>query len=141
MKVNVPWTDTNTHNTAELRVGNNTSTSNEETGNGATYLKIVDGGNKTSSLKISGIGGTEVKSDADGNITIGSDIVTTYKTLNSSNNNSSGRYVLKGPGLSKANTNHYLAGNGTWVNGILVPIPTAGGQTLRSNADGTVYWG
>ena len=141
MKVNVPWTDTNTHNTAELRVGNNTSTSNEETGNGATYLKIVDGGNKTSSLKISGIGGTEVKSDADGNITIGSDIVTTYKTLNSSNNNSSGRYVLKGPGLSKANTNHYLAGNGTWVNGILVPIPTEGGRTLKSNADGTVYWG
>ena len=141
MKVNVPWTDTNTHNTAELRAGNNTSTSNEATDNGGTYLKIVDGGNKTSSLKISGTGYTEVKSDADGNITISSPIVPIYDTLSSKKYLTSKSYVVHGPGKDKSNTKYYLAGNGTWVNGILVPIPTGGGKTLKSNADGTVYWG
>ena len=141
MKVNVPWTDTNTHNTAELRAGNNTSTSNEATTNGDTYLKIVDGGSKTSSLKISGTGGTMVTSDASGNITIESANVFDYKRLSATQCLSSSGYVIRGPGSSKANTNYYLAGNGTWVNGILVPVPTAGGKTLKSNADGTVYWG
>ena len=139
MKVNVPWTDTTTtHNTAYLHAGDNTSTSSEATGNGNTYLKIVDGGSKTSSLKISGTGGTTVKSDANGNITIDSPF---YNTLNTSHNDSSERLVIKGPGIHKANTKYYLAGNGTWANGILVPVPTQGGKTLKSNADGTVYWG
>ena len=141
MKVNVPWTDTNTHNTAYLRAGNDISISNEVTTNGNTYLKIVDGGSKTSSLKISGTGGTTVKSDADGNITISSPTVTTYNTLNASNNNTSGKYVIKGPGLSNANTNYFLAGNGSWVKIILVPTPTEEGKTLKSHANGTVYWG
>lgn len=136
--VNVPWSDT--HNTAELRAGNNSSITNEETSNGNTYLKIVDGSSKTSSLKISGTGGIEVKSDADGNITISSPTVTTYNTLSTSNNDTSGRYVIKGPGFRKANTNYYLAGNGTWVEGILVPVPTEEGKTLKSHANGTVYW-
>ena len=141
MKVNVPWTDTDTHNTAYLRAGNNTSIDNNETGNSNTYLKIVDGGSKTSSLKISGTGGTEVKSEADGNITISSPTVTTYNTLSTSNNDTSGRYVIKGPGVSKANTNYFLAGNGSWVKIILVPVPTEEGKTLKSHANGTVYWG
>ena len=140
MKVNVPWTDTNTHNTAELRAGNNTSTSNEATDNGSTYLKIVDGGSKTSSLKISGSKGTTVKSDADGNITIESPNVTHYTRLDASNKNPSLAYTIKGAGHN-ANTKYYLAGDGNWVNGILVPVPTVGGKTLKSNADGTVYWG
>ena len=141
MTVNVPWTDNDSHYTAELCAGKNTSITNEATNNGSTYLKIVENGSKTSSLNISGTGGTEVKSDADGNITITSPTVTTYKTLNTSNNDTSGRYVIKGPGYRNANTKYYLAGNGTWVNGILVPVPTEGGKTLKSNADGTVYWG
>ena len=141
MKVNVPWTDTDTHNTAYLRAGNNTSTSNEATNNGGTYLKIVDGSNKTSSLKISGTGGTEVKSNADGNITINSPKVTTYNTLSTSDNDTSGRYVIKGPGVHNANTNYFLAGNGSWVKIILVPTPTEEGKTLKSHANGTVYWG
>ena len=140
MKVNVPWTDTNTHNTAELRAGNNTSTSNEETGNGGTYLKIVDGGSKTSSLKISGSKGTKVKSDASGNITIESPEVSYYSRLDTSSKNPSVGYTIKGSGRN-ANTNYYLAGNGNWVNGILVPVPTEEGKTLKSHADGTVYWG
>lgn len=141
MKVNVPWTDTNTHNIAYLRAGNNNSISNEATSNGNTYLKIVDGGSKTSSLKISGTGGTEVKSDVEGNITISSPIVHTYYLLSSTNNSNRTAYLIKGPGASNANTNYYLAGNGTWVKGILVPVPTVEGKTLKSHDNGTVYWG
>ena len=141
--VNVPWTDTDTHNTAYLRAGNDTTISNEATTNGNTYLKIVDGGSKTSSLKISGTGGTKVTSNASGNITISSPTVTTYNTLNASNNNSSGRYVIKGPGLSNANTNYFLAGDGTWVKVISVPTPTSNdyGKTLKCDNNGKIYWG
>ena len=141
MKVNVPWTDTNTHNTAYLRAGNNTSISNEATTNGNTYLKIVDGGSKTSSLKISGTGGTKVTSNADGNITIESAAVPSYDILTKNNSDSSNCYLIKGAGIGKINNSHYLAGDGTWVKGILVPVPTEGGRTLKSKADGTVYWG
>ena len=136
--VNVPWTDN--HNTAYLRAGNNNSTSNEETSNGNTYLKIVDGGSKTSSLKISGSKGTKVTSNASGNITIESPIVLSYNRLSKNNNDESIGYVIAGPGSKGANTNYYLAGNGTWVKGILVPVPTEEGKTLKSHANGTVYW-
>lgn len=138
MTVNVPWTDN--HNIAYLCAGNNNnSTSNEATNNGNTYLKIVDGGSKTS-LKISGTGGTEVKSDADGNITISSPI---YNKLNSTQYLTSKGYTVPGPGSVKANTNYYLAGNGTWVNGILVPTPTSNdyGKTLKCDNNGKIYWG
>ena len=140
MKVNVPWTDTN--NTAELRAGNNTSTSNEATNNGNTYLKIVDGGSKTSSLKISGTGGTTVKSDDSGNITIDSPKVPSYPRLDASNKNPSVGYTIKGSGTN-ANTKYYLAGNGTWVNGILVPVPDKNkdkGKILKVDENGNPYW-
>ena len=135
--VNVPWTDS--HNTAYLRAGNNSSITNDDTNNNNTYLKIVDGGS-VSSLKISGTGGTEVKSDASGNITIDSPTVPSYSSLSNSNSLSSKTYLISGPGSNKANTNYYLAGNGTWVKGILVPVPTEDGKTLKSHADGTVSW-
>lgn len=135
--VNVPWTDN--HNIAYLCAGNNNSTNNEATSNGNTYLKIVDGGSKTS-LKISGSKGTKVKSDADGNITIESPYVSSYTSLSRTNNSSAGNYTINGPGIDKANTDYYLAGNGTWQQGILVPIPTKDGKTLKSHADGTVSW-
>ena len=141
MKVNVPWTDTNSHYTAKLHAGNDISIDNNKTDNGSTYLKIVDGGSKTSSLKISGTGGTEVKSDESGNITIDSPKVPSYSSLSSTNNSSTGNYTINGPGVYNANTKYYLAGNGTWVNGILVPVPTVEGKTLKSHANGTVYWG
>ena len=137
--VNVPWTDN--HNIAYLCAGNNNSTSNEATNNGNTYLKIVDGDSKTSSLKISGTGDTTVTSDGYGNITIKSPTVPSYSSLSNSNSLSSKTYLISGPGNSKANTNYYLAGNGTWVEGILVPVPTEEGKTLKSHANGTVYWG
>ena len=141
MTVNVPWQ--NTHYTAVLRAGNNTSISNEETNNGDTYLKIVDGSSKTSSLKISGKDGTTVTSDADGNITIESPNVpyfTTLKKDNLNNNyNISTSYLVFGPGKNKANTSNYLAGNGTWVNGRLVPTNGKNGQILKWGQNGP-YW-
>lgn len=137
MKVNVPWQDT--HNAALLRVGGNNN-NNEATTNGNTYLKIVDGSN-TSKIKISGSDGTSVSSDNSGNITIQSSRVMTYNKLGINNNDDSIGYVITGPGSSNATTLYYLAGNGTWQRGILVPIPTEEGKTLKSNNNGTVYWG
>lgn len=134
--VNVPWQ--NTHNTAELHAGTNNSTNNEQTNNGSTYLKIVDGSN-VSSLKISGSGGTKVKSDASGNITIDSPNVPSYTLLNSSSTQGAG-FLVTGAGQGKNNTNYFLAGNGSWVKIILVPAPTVEGKTLKSHANGTVYW-
>ena len=134
--VNVPWTDN--HNTAYLRAGNNSSITNDDTNNNNTYLKIVDGGS-VSSLKISGTGGTEVKSDASGNITIDSPNVPSYTLLNSSSTQGAG-FLVTGAGHGKNNTNYFLAGNGTWVKIILVPAPTVEGKTLKSHANGTVYW-
>lgn len=137
--VNVPWTDTN--NTAYLCAGNNTSIDNGQTNNGYTYLKIVDGNSKTSSLKISGTGGTKVKSDASGNITIDSPNVSSYTVLNS-NSSSSNNYLVHGAEYGQNNTNYYLAGNGSWVKGILVPVPksTDKGKTLKVDDDGNLVW-
>ena len=137
--VNVPWTDT--HNTAYLRAGNSSSINNSDTTNGNTYLKIVDGGSKTSSLKISGSKGTTVTSNADGSITIESPIPVIYNKLSSTQYLTSKGYTVPGPGNDKANTNYFLAGNGSWVRIILVPAPTEEGKTLKSHANGTVYWG
>lgn len=141
MTVNVPWTDT--HNTAYLRAGNNNSISNEVTTNGNTYLKIVDGGSKSSSLKISGTGGTEVKSNANGSITIESPTVPSYDVLNNNNSDSSTCYLIKGAGVGKINNSYFLAGDGTWVKVISVPTPTSNdyGKTLKCDNNGKIYWG
>lgn len=134
--VNVPWTDN--HNTAYLRAGNISSITNDDTNNGYTYLKIVDG-SSVSSLKISGTGGTEVKSDASGNITIDSPNVPSYTLLDSRSTQGAG-FLVTGAGDGKNNANYFLAGNGSWVKIILVPAPTVEGKTLKSHANGTVYW-
>jgi hypothetical protein len=139
MTVNVPWQ--NTHNNAALRVSNTSNgTQNSAATNGSMYLKIVDGDN-VSSLKISGSGSTNVTSNSNGEITIESPTVTTYNRLDISNNDDSKNYVIKGPGEDNATINYYLAGNGSWQRGILVPIPTEEGKTLKSRNNGTVYWG
>ena len=133
--VNVPWTDN--HNTAYLRAGNNSSIDNGATNNGNTYLKIVDGGS-VSSLKISGTGGTEVTSDNSGNITIDSPNVPSYTLLNSSSTQSDG-FLVTGAGYGKNNTSNYLAGDGSWVNGRLVPTNGKNGQILKWGQNGP-YW-
>lgn len=137
MTVNVPWQ--NTHNTAALRVSNTSNgTQNSAATNGSMYLKIVDG-NNVSSLKISGSGSTNVTSNINGEITIESPTVTTYNRLGISNNDDSKNYVIKGPGEDNANTNYYLAGNGNWVNGRLVPNSGKDGQILKWGSNGP-YW-
>lgn len=140
MTVNVPWTDTDTHKTAYLYAGNNTSNDNDVTTNGNTYLKIVDGGSKTSLLKISGTGGTEVKSDDSGNITISSQESFTPVNISSTHYNPTTKYTVPGPGSNKANANYFLAGNGSWVKIISVPtLPSSGDFTLKCK-NGVLYW-
>lgn len=64
--------DENTHNTAYLYAGTSTGTGNAETGNGSTYLILVDGGSATTRRKIYGSGATTVASNSSGDITISS---------------------------------------------------------------------
>ena len=144
--VNVPWTDNNSHDTARITVGTQDTTQNNQTnGQELTYINIIDNENENKShIKVKGEGGTEVSSNSSGELVISSPTVQSYNTLKtdslSDNNNISTSYLVFGPGKNKANTSYYLAGNGTWVNGILVPIPTVEGKTLKSHANGTVSW-
>lgn len=147
MKVNVPWTDTNTHWTANLKVGSSDSINNESTnGNQDTYIKIVEDGKVSSSVKVVGSGDTTVSSDANGSLTISSPKVPSYSILKTDNTNSNNLsttgYRVFGPGSNNANTNHYLAGDGTWVNGLLVPIPTNSdeGKYLKVGTNGSLSW-
>lgn len=140
--VNVPWTDNNTHNTAYLRAGDNSSTNNGSTGNTNTYLKIVDGGTLSSNLKIEGSGGTTISSNQ-GIITISSQEPYNPVNIDSSNNDPNSQYTVKGAG-NNANTNYFLAGNGTWVKVTSVPNPPTGidsDKTLKCRPNGTIYWG
>lgn len=115
--VNVPWTDTNTHNTAYLRAGDDSSTENKSNINGNVYLKIIDGGEITSKLKIFGEGNTTVTSDSNGNITISSQDAYSPTNISSDNNNPDSKYTIPGAG-NNATTEYFLAGNGTWQKGM-----------------------
>lgn len=145
--VNVPWTDNNSHDTARITVGTQDTTQNNQTnGQELTYINIIDNENENKShIIVKGEGDTTVSSTTNGELVISSPTVPSYSILktdtNNSNNLSSSGYIVYGPGQNKANTTNYLAGNGTWVNGILVPIPNAAGKTLKSGDNGTVYWG
>jgi hypothetical protein len=145
--VNVPWSDTNDHDTARITVGTQGAEQNSQTnGTQATYINILDNDNENKSyIKVKGEGGTAVSSNSSGELVITSSRVTTYLGLKNDDKNNNYEpltgYLVYGPGQNKANTNNYLAGDGTWVNGILVPIPTEEGKTLKSRNNGTVYWG
>ena len=83
---------TDTHYTTKLYVTGSTGTTNAQTSNGATHLRLFDNDTNRSSIKITGTGATKVSSDSQGVITINStDNNTTYSagtglSLNSSNN-------------------------------------------------------
>lgn len=150
MKVNVPWTDTVTENwVASLIVGNaNSITNTETTGDNDTYIKVVENGEVHGMVKIVGEKGTTVSSNTRGEIVIESPQPTSYNKLYNNgtikNYSSSIGYLVYGPGQNNANTSYFLAGNGTWVKGILVPSPPSNiesEKTLKCKADGTVYWG
>lgn len=141
--VNVPWTDEDTHYTALLRAGDNSSNDNGSTGNTNTYLKIVEDEDVTSNLKLVGSGGTTISS-AQGIITINSPTVPSYNVLTSNNSDSSKFYIIKGAGIGKTNDSYFLAGNGNWVRVIQVPSPPSNiesEKTLKCKVDGTIYWG
>lgn len=83
---------TDTHYTTKLYVTGSTGTTNAQTSNGATYLRLFDNDTNRASIKITGTGATKVSSDSNGVITINStDNNTTYSagtglSLNTSNN-------------------------------------------------------
>ena len=113
MKVNVPWTDTNTHDTAYLMAGTKDTNANNSAGDGATYLKIVDNGAISSQVLIKGSNGAKVTSDTNGITIEGPGTIPSYNKLSSTQNSPSKGYLVKGAG-DYATSNYYLRGDGTW---------------------------
>lgn len=111
MKVNVPWTDTNTdtHYTAHMYVGAKDVQSNAATTNGNTYIKLEEHGALRSQHNIVGSGYTTVTSDATGKITITSTSPTSYtdddiQGVGQDAFNAAKQYVDGKPGINKVGT-------------------------------------
>lgn len=111
MKVNVPWTDTNTdtHYTAHLYVGAKNAQSNAATTNGNTYIKLTENGTIRDQHNIVGSGYTTVTSDASGKITISSTSPTSYtdddiQGVGQDAFNAAKQYVDGKPGINKVGT-------------------------------------
>lgn len=68
--VNVPWSDSDSHNTAYLYAGTSSGNANATTTNGNTYLILKDGDTVSSRVKLGSGKGISVTSDSSGNITI-----------------------------------------------------------------------
>lgn len=110
--ITIKSTDTNTHYTTGLKVGNAASaTVNTAATNGNVYLNVLDDTTVRDSHKIVGSGATTVTSDANGVITISStDSNTVYTHPTTSGNKH-------------------------------IPSGGSSGQILRWSADGTAAWG
>lgn len=111
MKVNVPWTDTNTdtHYTAHMYVGAKDTQANSATTNGNTYIKLEEHGALRSQHNIVGSGYTTVTSDATGKITISSTSPTSYtdddiQGVGQDAFNAAKQYVDGKPGINKVGT-------------------------------------
>lgn len=111
MKVNVPWTDTNTdtHYTAHMYVGAKDTQANSATTNGNTYIKLEEHGALRSQHNIVGSGYTTVTSDATGKITISSTSPTSYtdddiQGVGQDAFNAAKQYVDEKPGINKVGT-------------------------------------
>ena len=153
---------TDTHYTTKLYVTGSTGTTNAQTSNGATYLRLFDDNTNRSSIKITGTGATKVSSDSNGVITINStDSNTTYSagtglSLGGSNN----AFSVKTGYTTDATARNYkvttdtsgnLYVNVPWTDTVYTHptgsgnkhIPSGGssGQILRWSADGTATWG
>lgn len=76
-------TNTDTHYTTHLYVGEAGSSSNTSSANGRTYLKLYDNNTARESILIQGSGATTVSSDSNGKITINS-TNTTYSNATTS---------------------------------------------------------
>lgn len=111
MKVNVPWTDTNTdtHYTAHMYVGVKDTQANSATTNGNTYIKLEEHGALRSQHNIVGSGYTTVASDASGKITISSTSPTSYtdddiQGVGQDAFNAAKQYIDGKPGINKVGT-------------------------------------
>lgn len=111
MKVNVPWTDTNTdtHYTAHLYVGAKDTQSNAATTNGNTYIKLTENGTIRDQHNIVGSGYTTVTSDASGKITISSTSPTSYtdddiQGVGQDAFDAAKQYIDGKPGINKVGT-------------------------------------
>lgn len=59
MKVNVPWTDNNTHNTAYLYLASSSTATSQTSGSISNpYMNLVDGGSRSTSIQL--VGGTGI---------------------------------------------------------------------------------
>ena len=151
---------TDTHYTTKLYVTGSTGTTNAQTSNGATYLRLFDDNTNRSSIKITGTGATKVSSDSNGVITINStDNNTTYSagtglslsgttfsaktgyTTNATERNykvttdTSGNLYVNVPWTDTVYTHPATSGNKH------IPSGGSSGQILRWSADGTATWG
>jgi hypothetical protein len=142
--VNVPWKDTHEENwTADLKVGNANSTSNDATnGDQDTYIKVVENGQVHGKVKVVGSGDTKVSSNNNGELVISSPTVPSYSILSGNDSDSSKPYLIKGAGTGKINNSYVLAGNGNWVKVLSVPASTSSdsGKILKCGSDGKPYW-
>ena len=153
---------TDTHHKTYLYVTGSTGTTNAQTSNGATHLRLFDETTNRSTIKITGTGATKVSSDSHGVITINStDNNTTYSagtglSLGGSNN----AFSVKTGYTTDATARNYkvttdssgnLYVNVPWTDTVYTHptgsgnkhIPSGGssGQILRWSADGTATWG
>lgn len=153
---------TDTHYTTKLYVTGSTGTTNAQTSNGATHLRLFDDNTNRASIKITGTGATKVSSDSNGVITINStDNNTTYSagtglSLGGSNNafsvktgyttdatnknykvttDSSGNLYVNVPWTDTVYTHPTGSGNNH------IPSGGSSGQILRWSANGTATWG
>lgn len=153
---------TDTHYTTKLYVTGSTGTTNAQTSNGATHLRLFDDNTNRATIKITGTGATKVSSDSNGVITINStDNNTTYSagtglSLGGSNNafsvktgyttdatnknykvttDSSGNLYVNVPWTDTVYTHPTGSGNNH------IPSGGSSGQILRWSANGTATWG
>ena len=151
---------TDTHHKTYLYVTGSTGTTNAQTSNGATHLRLFDETTNRSTIKIIGTGATKVSSDSYGVITINStDNNTTYSAGTGLSLSGTTFSVKTGYTTDKTNknykvttdTNGNLYVNVPWTDTVYTHptgsgnkhIPSGGssGQILRWSADGTATWG
>ena len=122
--VNVPWTDTDTHNTASVAMTTDKSDS--------PNITLTDG-SSSSSIQVVGLGGTQVAVGKEGQLVIDSQPSVTYNNLKDSLNPSSGDNIpVTVPYPYLTNTNkptRFLNAAGNWVTPVTKLFNTAQGTS------------
>lgn len=117
--------DNNDDTKYALRVGASTGNTNAQTEDGFTYIKLIKSSTIQDKFNIKGGGGTKVTSDANGNITITSDVSTTVV-----NNTTTSKYYLTGSTSSSSTTGNLVKRSAvyvdTWANIVANNIPATG---------------